>query len=428
MTKHWCGIYLPFRLHRRVSDRAQRRFYVRCAHRGRTPAATRAATPKARELFRRELQRIPVQFAVTCEEEGVKLAVTDHEGHKAVVYSEEIPQPAQKDQTAAIERALGKTGGTPFLCEKVELSGTPGFLPGSVWNELRREALETLLEKRSSVTPPCRTALSAAAFCRPQCGDGARTARTGRAFFHRGTMPGRLCGKAAVAGLSHCRGGKNPRRLARKNAAGTAAGHVRQTGSPNRRTAERFAEWWFAGAVANNAAHLLLAKDWPLYGGLGLNITNPMSAARYAELGLEGMLLHPETAVNAMQAVAPMRDGKPLPTAALCYGHIPLMLTRACPLRNVHSCAQCSGGGTLRDRKGRDFTVTCSAPGGAGIRTVFNPVPLYMGDRLAELPVDVAVAAFTTESPARAAQILAALAAGQSFDSEFTRGLYYTNN
>ena len=184
----------------------------------------------------------------------------------------------------------------------------------------------------------------------------------------------------------------------------------------------------FAGAVANNAAHLLLAKEWPLYGGLGLNITNPLSAHRYAELGLEGMLVHPETAVNAMQAVAPMRDGKALPTAALCYGHIPLMLTRACPLRNVHSCAQCPGSGTLRDRKGRDFTVTCSAPGGAGIRTVFNPVPLYMGDRLTELPVDVAVAAFTTEPPVRVAQILAALAAGQPFDSEFTRGLYYTNN
>ena len=184
----------------------------------------------------------------------------------------------------------------------------------------------------------------------------------------------------------------------------------------------------FAGVVANNAAHLLLAKDWPLYGGLGLNITNPMSSTRYAELGLQGMLLHPETAVNAMQAVAPRRDGHALPTAALCYGHIPLMLTRACPLRNVHNCAGCPGGGTLRDRKGRDFTVTCSAPGGAGIRTVFNPVPLYMGDRLTELPVDVAVAAFTTESAERAAQILDALKAGKPFDSEFTRGLYYTNN
>ena len=50
-----------------------------------------------------------------------------------------------------------------------------------------------------------------------------------------------------------------------------------------------------------------------------------------------------------------------------------------------------------------------------------------MGDRLRELPADVAVAAFTTESPARAAQILDALFAGRPFDSEFTRGLYYND-
>ena len=87
-----------------------------------------------------------------------------------------------------------------------------------------------------------------------------------------------------------------------------------------------------------------------------------------------------------MQAVAPQQDGAPLPTAALCYGHMPLMLTRACPLRNTRSCAQCPGGGTLRDRKGRDFAVTCTAPGSAGVRTVYNPVPLYMGDRLPNCP------------------------------------------
>ena len=101
------------------------------------------------------------------------------------------------------------------------------------------------------------------------------------------------------------------------------------------------------------------------------------------------------------------------------------MLTRACPLRNVHDCASCRSGGTLRDRKGRDFTVTCSAPGGAGIRTVYNPVPLYMGDRLREMPVDTAVAAFTTETPQRTAQILAELFAAQPFDNEFTRGDVY---
>ena len=179
----------------------------------------------------------------------------------------------------------------------------------------------------------------------------------------------------------------------------------------------------FAGAVVNTPAQLRYTDGWTLYGGLGLNVTNPMSAARYASLGVQGMLLQPETALTAMQAVAPG-----VPTAALCYGHLPLMLTRACPLRNVRDCGKCPGGGTLRDRKGRDFTVTCSAPGGAGIRTVYNPVPLYMGDRLREMPVDTAVAAFTTETPQRTAQILAELFAAQPFDSEFTRGLYYTNN
>lgn len=388
-------------------------------------AATRAATPKARELFRRELQRIPVDFAVTCEAEGVKLAVSDHDGHKAVVYSEEAPQPAQKDQTPAIERALGKTGGTPFVCEKVTLTGTPGFLPGSVWNELRRESLETLLEKRSVVTPhavhpylPPRfaahpvgavPALAARFVTVEQCPADFADRLQWLIFpiDEAETVPAAWRGKTLLE-LPRVMFGTLEARTARQLKALQSAG--------------------FAGVVANNAAHLLLAKDWPLYGGLGLNITNPMSATRYAELGLQGMLLHPETAVNAMQAVAPRRDGHALPTAALCYGHIPLMLTRACPLRNVHNCAGCPGGGTLRDRKGRDFTVTCSAPGGAGIRTVFNPVPLYMGDRLTELPVDVAVAAFTTESAERAAQILDALKAGKPFDSEFTRGLYYTNN
>ena len=129
----------------------------------------------------------------------------------------------------------------------------------------------------------------------------------------------------------------------------------------------------FAGAVVNNPAQLRLADGWTLYGGLGLNVTNPMSAARYAALGMQGMLLQPETALTAMTAIAPG-----VPTAALCYGHLPLMLTRACPLRNVRDCGKCQGGGTLRDRKGRDFTVTCSAPGGAGVRTVYNPVPLFI--------------------------------------------------
>ena len=177
----------------------------------------------------------------------------------------------------------------------------------------------------------------------------------------------------------------------------------------------------FAGVVLNNLAQFRFATSLPRYGGLGLNVTNPLAADEYRRLGLAGLLAHPETPLAAMRLIA-----SGVPTAALCYGHIPLMLTRACPLKNVRDCANCPRSGALRDRKGRDFPVRCSAPGGAGVRTVYNPVPLYMGDRLRELPADTAVAAFTLETPERICQILALLLEGRAFDGEFTRGLYYT--
>lgn len=110
-------------------------------------------------------------------------------------------------------------------------------------------------------------------------------------------------------------------------------------------------------------------------------------------------------------------------TAAVCYGHMPLMVTRACPLRNVRSCAGCPRAGTLTDRKGVRFDVRCTGPD--GYRTLFNPVPLYLGDRWEELHVDTALAMFTTESRQRCAEVLALLAARAPLDGRYTRGLYY---
>ncbi len=71
-------------------------------------------------------------------------------------YSADEPQPAQKDPLPGIERALNKTGGTPFAAAGITVDageGSLGFLPGSAWNEMRREALDKLLEKRSVVQP-----------------------------------------------------------------------------------------------------------------------------------------------------------------------------------------------------------------------------------------------------------------------------------
>ena len=388
-------------------------------------AATRAATPKARELFRRELQRVPIQYTVSggVEDGGIKLTAADDAGNRVNVYSADEPQPAQKDPLPGIERALNKTGGTPFAAAGITVDageGSLGFLPGSAWNEMRREALDKLLEKRSEVTPHAVQAFEMPTY--PAHTVGQLPALAAR-FANAAQCPAEAAEKlqylifpiTEAESIPEAWRGKTLLELPR-----VMFGRLEQKIAAR---LDALQDAGFAGAVVNNPAQLRYTDGWTLYGGLGLNVTNPMSAARYASLGVQGMLLQPETALTAMQAVAPG-----VPTAALCYGHLPLMLTRACPLRNVRDCGKCPGGGTLRDRKGRDFTVTCSAPGGAGVRTVFNPVPLYMGERLRELPVDVAVAAFTTETPARVSQILDLLFNAQPFDSEFTRGLYYTNN
>ena len=396
-------------------------------------AATRAATPKARELFRRELERIPVHFCVSggVEDGGIKLTAFDDNGSRVNVYSADEPQPAQKDPAPGIERALGKTGGTPFTCAGVEFTcgeGGPGFLPGSAWNEMRREALDKLLQKRSEPAPLATKEITLPEYAEHEVG-------TVPQLVARFETAAQLPGSEYLAKLRYLilpirEADAVPQPLRCKTLLELPRAAFGTVEPDTMRRLAALEGSGFAGVVANNLAQFGYVSPLPVFGGLGLNVTNPMSAAEYVCLGACGLLVQPETALTAMRAVAPrQKDGTPVPTAALCYGHLPLMLTRACPLRNVRtSCAGCTHKGKLRDRKGRDFPVRCSAPGSAGMRTVFNPVPLYMGDRLTEMPVDLAVAAFTLEPADRVEEVLTHLFHQQPFDGEFTRGLYYTNN
>lgn len=130
------------------------------------------------------------------------------------------------------------------------------------------------------------------------------------------------------------------------------------------------------------------------------------------------LTLSPELTLEDMARIS-----APVPVLALAYGHMPLMLTRACPLQNVRDCGGCDRKGELLDRKGMRFPVRCSGP--AGARTVYNPIPIYMGDRLKELPVELPLLYFTIETAARVREVLALVREGLPFDGPFTRGLYY---
>ena len=381
---------------------------------------TKKTLPMLRELYRRERSRVPVQMKLEIEEGGEKLTVTDADGNKAFAYGDAEPQPARTDPTESLNRSLAKTGGTPFVAEKitVEMDGGPWFIPGSAVNELRREALDALLKKREVLRPWPTTEEHVAAL--PQRTLPPR--RTLRARFERWEqVPERALDGVEYLILPIAQADRVPREWRAK----TLLELPRvMFGALEQDTARRIAatqDAGFAGYEVSNIAHLRLCRGLPLTGGFGLNITNNVAAQFYAEQGLSSLLILPEVKDSDIASIAPTRNGKPVPTGVMIYGHMPLMLTRACPLQNIHDCAHCDKTGVLTDRKAKKFPVRCSL----GVRTIYNPVPIYMGDKPGALAVDYGVAYFTLESREEAAQILEMIRTHAPFEGEFTRGLYF---
>ena len=383
---------------------------------------TKKTLPMLRELYRRERSRVPVKMKLEIEEGGEKLTVTDADGSKAFAYGDAEPQPARTDPTESLHRSLAKTGGTPFAVEDqditVEMDGGPWFIPGGAVNELRREALDALLKKREVLRPWPTTEEHVPAL-------PLRTLpphRTLRARFESWEQ----VSERALDGIEYlilpiAQADRVPREWRAK----TLLELPRvMFGKLEEDTARRIAatqDSGFAGYEVSNIAHLRLCRGLPMSGSFGLNITNQLAAQFYADNGLSSMLILPEVKDSDISTIAPTRNGRPVPTGVLVYGHMPLMITRACPLQNIHDCAHCDKTGVLTDRKAKKFPVRC----GLGVRTIYNPVPIYMGDKPGALTVDYGVAYFTLESREEAAKILEMIRTHAPFEGDFTRGLYF---
>lgn len=383
---------------------------------------TKKTLPMLRELYRRERSRVPVKMKLEIEEGGEKLTVTDADGSKAFAYGDAEPQPARTDPTESLHRSLAKTGGTPFAVEDqgitVEMDGGTWFIPGGAVNELRREALDALLKKREVLRPwptteehvpalPLRTLPSR---------------RTLRARFENWEqVPERALDGIEYLILPIAQADRVPREWRAK----TLLELPRvMFGKLEEDTARRIAatqDSGFAGYEVSNIAHLRLCRGLPMSGSFGLNITNQLAAQFYADNGLGSMLILPEVKDSDISTIAPTHNGRPVPTGVLVYGHMPLMITRACPLQNIHDCAHCDKTGVLTDRKAKKFPVRC----GLGVRTIYNPVPIYMGDKPGALTVDYGVAYFTLESREETAKILEMIRTHAPFEGDFTRGLYF---
>jgi putative protease len=348
------------------------------------------------------------------------LTVRDKDGHEATV-SGPVPETARNRAVTAeeLESRLKKTGGTAYRCESVSVAADGGiFLPATAVNALRRDGLAALSALRTA--PPKRHVLPIPALPEVQAvsGEPALTCSLARADQLTTELLG--CGPARIY---------LPLELFKTlNALPEFAGEY--CAVPPRvwrdrdekqllSLLDRAAALGVSGALVGNLGHLplLRGRGFSFYGDFGLNVFNGRTLAYLLGKGLKSATLSFEL------RCAQIRDlPKVLPTEAIVYGRLPLMIAENCLIRNGAGCS-CERPHALVDRTGAAFPLLFVW----GHRTeVENCKPLYLGDRddWRQIGLRYARLRFTTESPAQCVRIFRAYQTGGAAPSEFTRGLF----
>jgi len=383
---------------------------------------TKDTLPKLRALYRREGQYVPVKFTFEMGENESVLTVSDGKNMFSQTIQAQL-QDTDKDFSQRLKGSLEKLGGTPFYLENADMKLIEGkYLPLSAVNSARRDVVAQLLAKREEVTPwpvyDCE-------ITRPVPAD--RVNRLVVRFENIDQIPMDLCChfRLITLPLEYC--DDIPDRIKDKVVLELSR-DLMGTEDKIRKQVEKAKAMGFGRFCVQNIGHIPLVKDGELhtlskgceiYSSFTLNISNSLAAQEYKALGVDTITVSPEITLEQSGRIT--EDVK---TMVIGYGHIPVMLVKACPMHNVKTCGECNGRGYLTDRKGMKLPLICHGKI-AGYREIFNPVPLYLGDKQKDINADYVSLNFTVESRSQAAKVIEKYISGQPLGADFTRGLYY---
>ncbi len=379
-------------------------------------AATEVLKP-LHELYRRPMQRIGCEVKLTAHfGEAVRLEMTDSDGNYAAV-SGMTPEPAWERPITAesAQEALSRLGGTPFFIREFRAELSEGLMiPAKELNALRRSCVEQLTQTRSRLHPvpfECR-----------EIPLPAPVPRRSQILYLRAEKPEQLQNVKFTSSdrmLLPLRSWDKLGQFAREQ---VILELPRTMFGREQKIAEMLAsasEAGFTKIMVHNPAQILLGQQlgFEMSGGFGLNVTNSLAASLYREQGLRELTVSFET---SLEEACRMRHL--LPMGLMAYGHLPLMITRICPLQRYKKCAGRPGEGYLTDRQKKTFSIICHD----GAREIYNPDVLYLADKMKDISqFDFAVLYFTYETAEEAARVVEEYRRSEGYRERLTRGLYY---
>ncbi len=365
-------------------------------------------------LYRAETPRVPVDMKLVLTEELSRLSVSD--GLTELALCGPTPEKAINrplDRESA-EKSLSKTGGTPFYAS-VECLIEPGLtLPASALNKLRRDALDELLRRRSSVSPHLPTD---AVFTKAPPHKASGKAELWARFWEPGQIPENRSIDRIILPCEKI----TPELISKYREKLT--GQLPPMCFPDdeeklEQSLKALRQAGLSEVLADNIYGVRLGKKhgFSVRGGFGLNITNTWALESFAELGLKSATVSFETSMAKIKSL-----GGELPRGAVCYGALPLMHFRNCPKRAHEGCASCSGSGSLCDRLGIVFPLECHEK---KFSVLLNSVPLHVADKDLR-GLDHVLLYFTRESARECEKIVDDFVMSRKADSPRTGGLYY---
>ncbi len=365
------------------------------------------------EIYRAERQSVPIKMtAEILSDKQTSLTVTD--GNNTVAVTGDAPQSAKTRalQKENVADSLTKLGGTAYRCESIDITLDDGlFLAASSLNALRREATERLDIARAAFAPSEYT-LPQINTVGTLSGNRSLIAR----FAAKDQIPQDISTLKAIilpyecempTGIDATIIAELPRYISDENKIINRLSVLKQQGI----------EWVYCG----NPALIEIAKNtgFKIFGATGLNVHNNESLKVLKQMGVDAAMLSVELSLKELE----LTDSE-IPVGIFAYGCLPLMLTRNCPIKNGKTCAECGGKSYLTDRKGVQFAVRCRE----GYSEVLNSVPVYMADRLTEIPpVDYLLLYFTDEDTTECQSIINNYISGKPLNRDYTRNLYYKN-
>lgn len=375
----------------------------------------------------KEAPLVPVNFALAAQE-GVPLTLSAHDGTFTVCAAGAPPERAKNRPSTPeqAEKALRKTGGTPFTVRNAEISLGEGLaVPASALNALRREALGKLLTLRQ--TPPLRepwretVTFPEASAGKPSYKGMILEART----FAQVTAAWKACQpKAAYLPLTELAADEaSTRALAQKIPLAAVLPRVFFDAEQDEiaRMLETAKRAGVTAALAGNIGQLRLLREMNMeaFGDFGLNAFHTDTLSALAALGVRRQVLSFELRLEQIRGLR-----SPIDTELIVYGHLPLMVFEVCAILQTTGRCSCKDGVTrLTDRTGSAFPLL---PEFGCRNTLLNGVPLALPP--AELPPNVNFARlrFTVETPGECARVARAFASGSlpEIEGGSTRGLY----